>query len=69
MLVKMPNAQQATMLGSRPWCGTLVTLLDCTEFYVKVRGEGWDKPRTISLDNIKIGHDDRFNCIELLEYD
>lgn len=69
MLVKMPNSHQATTLGSRPWVGNLVALMECTDFYVKVRGDGWDRARTIPLENIKIGHDDRHNCIELLEYD
>lgn len=69
MLVKMPSPQQAMMLGTRPWTSNQVTVLDCTEFYVKVRGDGWDSSRSIPMRNVEIGHDDRFNLPELLEYD
>jgi hypothetical protein len=69
MLVKMANSQQVMSLGIRPWSPIHVMLLDCTEFYVKVMGDGWDRSRSIPMRNVEIGYDDRFNCIELLEYD
>lgn len=69
MLVKMANSRQVPMLGVRPWASTSVILLDCEEFYVKVKGEGWDNSRSIPMRNIELGHDDRFDCLELMEYD
>ena len=71
MLVKMPNSREAMTLGARPWAPNLVTLTDCNEFYVAVafsgvHGDGWH--RTIPLDNIKIGWDSKYMCMELLEY-
>jgi hypothetical protein len=68
MLVKMATPRQEISLGTRPWASIHVTVLDCTEHYVKVRGEGWDNSRSIPMRNIEIGHDDRFNLPELLEY-
>lgn len=69
MLVKMANPQQVTMLGVRPWEPNAVVLLDCTEFYVQVKGDGWDNSRSIPMRNVEIGFDDRHHCVELLEYD
>jgi hypothetical protein len=69
MLVKMANSHQAMTLGVRPWVPTPVTLLDCEEFFVKVKGAGWDQSRSIPMKNIELGHNDKFDCLELLEYD
>ena len=69
MWVKMPTPQQAMTLGTRPWSSVQLTVLDCTEFYVKIKGDGWDNSRSIPMRNIEIGHDDRFDLPELLEYD
>ena len=44
-----------------------VKVVDCTEFYVKVMGDGWSCSRSIPLNNVELGHDDRFNCLELQE--
>lgn len=69
LLVKMANPQQTMSLGIRPWAPIDATVVDWTEFYVLVKGSGWDKSRSIPLGNIEIGYDDKFNRIELLEYD
>jgi hypothetical protein len=69
MLVKMASPQQVPMMGVRPWASSNVTLLECTEHYIKVRGSGWDNSRSIPMRNVEIGHDDRSDCMELMEYD
>lgn len=43
-----------------------VQVLDCTEFSVKVRGDGWSISRSIPLTKIEIGFDDK-DCLELQE--
>lgn len=68
MLVKMATPQQEMSLGTRPWAPIYVTVLDCTEHYVKVKGDGWDNSRSIPMRNVEIGHDYRFDLPELLEY-
>jgi hypothetical protein len=68
MLVKMATPQQVSMLGPRPWAPIPVAILDCTEFFVTVKGEGWDKSQSIPLRNIEIGNDHERNLPELLEY-
>lgn len=67
-LVKMASPQQELSLGIRPWGCDLVTLLECDEFSVRVRGDGWDSSRSIAMRNIEIGHNDKFDCLELMEY-
>jgi hypothetical protein len=69
MLVKMPDPQSALRIGSRPWAGTLVKILECNEHFVQVRGEGWDRSRSVVMDKLRLGWDDRQNCLEILEYD
>lgn len=44
-----------------------VKVLDCTEFFVKVAGDTWSNSRSIPLNNVELGHDDRLNCLELQE--
>jgi hypothetical protein len=44
-----------------------VKIVDCDEFSVRVLGNGWDRSRSIPLANIEFGHDDRLDCLELLE--
>jgi hypothetical protein len=44
-----------------------VKVVDCTEFFVQVRGEGWDRSRSIPLNNVEIGYDETYKCMELLE--
>jgi hypothetical protein len=45
-----------------------VHLLECNEFFVKIRGDGWDRTKSLPLDNIKFGWDDKLDCIEILDY-
>lgn len=68
LLVKMASPQQELRMGTRPWAPIPVTILDCNEFYVKLKGDGWDNPRSVPMNRIEIGHDDKFNLPELLEY-
>jgi hypothetical protein len=69
MLVKMPDPQSALRIGSRPWGGTLVKILECNEHFVQVMGEGWDRSRSVVMDKLRLGWDDKQNCLEILEYD
>jgi len=66
-LVTMNTGRGAQMLGPRAG-SCCVKVVDCNEFSVKVLGDGWDRSRSIPLPNIKFGHDDRLDCLELLEY-
>lgn len=68
MLVKMPNQREQMSMGPRPWAPIHTSVLDCNEFFVTLNADGWDKPQTIPLDNIKFGWDSRMNCIEILQY-
>jgi hypothetical protein len=69
MLVKMSSPQHVLTLGVRPWAPIRVALIECTEFSVHAKGNGWDRGRSIPMRNIEIGYDDRFKIIELMEYD
>ena len=69
MLVRLLTGQPALTLGSRPWAPIRVKIVECDEFSVLVSGDGWDKPRSIPMDKIRIGWDGKYNCIELMEYD
>ncbi|HUD56970.1 MAG TPA: hypothetical protein VMR02_17185 [Terracidiphilus sp.] len=69
MLVKLLTGQPALTLGARPWASVRVKILECDEFSVLVLGDGWDKPRSIPMDKIRIGRDGTHNCLELMEYD
>jgi hypothetical protein len=44
-----------------------VKVVDCNEFFVQVRGDGWDNSRSIPLGNVDIGYDETYKCMELLE--
>jgi hypothetical protein len=68
MWVQMNTGRKAEMMGARSVNGVHVLVLECTEFYVKVKGDGWDRTKSIPLDNIKIAHDDKLNCLEILDY-
>jgi hypothetical protein len=46
-----------------------VKVVECDEFFVQVLGDGWDKPRSIPMDKIRIGQDRIRSCLELMEYD
>jgi len=66
MLVQMNTGHAVYAIGPRG--GSVhVRVLDCTEFYVKVAGDTWSQSRSIPLNNIELGHDDRLNCLELQE--
>jgi hypothetical protein len=69
MLLKMANSQQVSMLGTTPCSPIHVTILDCSDFFVTVKGDLWDKSRTISWQSIEIGRGQERNLPELLEYD
>lgn len=69
MLVKMPDPRAASILGSRPWAGTRVKILECNEFFVQVLGDGRDRSRSIVMDKLRIGWDGTHNGLEILEYD
>ena len=68
LLVKMATPQQVPMMGARPWGPIPVAILDCTEFFVTIKGDGWDKSQSVPMRNIEIGHDHERNIPELLEY-
>jgi hypothetical protein len=68
MWVQMNTGRKAEIMGARTLGGVHVLVLECTEFYVKVNGEGWDRTKSLPLDNIKIGYDDKVDCIEILDY-
>jgi len=44
-----------------------VKLLDVKEFYVLVRGDTWDNSKSIPMENINIGWDEKLSCIQLRE--
>jgi hypothetical protein len=68
MWVQMNTGRKAEIMGSRSVNGVYVLVLECTEFYVKVKGDGWDRTKSIPLDNIKFAHDDKLKCLEILDY-
>lgn len=68
MWVQMPTPQQAQALGIRPWGSHPCIVIDCNEFFVLLRGEGWEKSRSIPMESLGIGWDERLNCVEVLEY-
>ena len=45
-----------------------VNLLNVTEFYVLTRGEGWDRSKSIAMENLTIGWDEQFSCIQIREH-
>jgi hypothetical protein len=68
MWVQMNTGRKAEMMGARTLNGVHVRVRDCSEFFVSIRGDGWDRTRSLPLDNIKFGHDDRLDCLEILDY-
>lgn len=65
MLVHMNTGMAVHTIG--PIASSVhVQILDCTEFYVKVRGDAWAASRSIPLTNVEIGLDDK-DCLELQE--
>jgi hypothetical protein len=44
-----------------------VNLLDVTEFYVLIKGDTWDKSKSIPMDSLDLGWHERLSCIELRE--
>ncbi|MGA7292965.1 MAG: hypothetical protein WBW53_13625 [Terriglobales bacterium] len=66
MLVQMNTGKAVHVLGIRG-CSAAVQLLDCSEFFVKVVGNGWSQSRSIPMTNIEIGFDDKQGCLELQE--
>ena len=66
MLVSINSGRAVHTIGPRGGSCD-VKILDCDEFSVRVVGSGWDRSRSIPLGNIEFGHDDRLNCLELLE--
>lgn len=69
MLVNMRSGRSAEISGARASVGFPVLVIECTDFYLMVRGDGWDRSQTISFTNLDIGFDERMNCIEVLRYD
>jgi len=68
MWVQMNTGRKAEMMGARTLSGVHVHVLECNEFFAKIRGDGWDRTKSLPLDNIKFGWDDKLNCIEILDY-
>ena len=69
MVVKMPDSQTALRSGSRPWQGSIIKVLECNEFFVVIKGDSWDRSRSIAMDKLRLGWDGSQNCLEILEYD
>jgi hypothetical protein len=68
MWVRMNTGRKAEMMGARSLGSVHVLVLECTEFFVKVKSDGWDRTKSFPLDNIKLGYDDRVDCLEILDY-
>jgi hypothetical protein len=68
MWVQMNTGRKAEMMGARSFKGVHSVVLECNEFFVKIKGDQWDKAKSIPLDNIKFGHDDNLDCLEILDY-
>lgn len=66
MLVSINSGRAVHTIGLRGG-SCHVKIVDCDEFSVRVLGKGWDRSRSIPLGDIEFGHDDRLNCLELLE--
>jgi len=66
MLVQMNTGHAVHAIGLRA-SSCHVHLIDCTEFYVQVRGDSWTGSRSIPLNNVEIGWDDKLECLELQE--
>ena len=52
-------------LGDMEFNPVPVTLVEVTEFYVLVRGKGWDRSRNIAMDNLDLGWDEVSKCIQI----
>jgi hypothetical protein len=69
MWVQVLSGRQAMSIGKRPWASVPVTLIDCTEFYVEIKGEGWNASKSIPMSDIELGRDDRTSLPEIQEHD
>lgn len=69
MLVNMRSGRSAELLGARASAGVYVSVLECNDFYVMLKGDGWDKAQTIAFTNLEFGFDERMKCLEILRYD
>lgn len=68
MLVKTISGQDIQYYGtSRPWVGNPGKVLECNEFFVLVLGDSWDKSRSIPMDKVRLGWDEKQGCLEILE--
>jgi len=54
-------------MGDMEFQPSPVALLNVTEFFVLVRGEGWSRSESIPMDNLNIGWDERLSCIHILQ--
>jgi hypothetical protein len=52
-------------MGDMEFQAVFVNLLDVTEFYALVRGDGWADSQSIPMDNLDIGWDTRLSCIQI----
>lgn len=52
-------------LGDLEYTPHPVTLLNATEFYVLFKGDGWNQSKSIPMEQISIGWNERMACIEL----
>jgi hypothetical protein len=66
MLVTINTGMAVHSLGLRGG-SSHVRVVDCTEFFVQVMGQGWDRSRVIPLNYVDIGWDEQMKCMELLE--
>jgi hypothetical protein len=53
--------------GSMEFNPMPVNLLNVTEFYALIRGDGWDRSKSIAMEDLTIGWDEQFSCIQIRE--
>jgi hypothetical protein len=66
MLVTINTGHAVYSLGVRGG-SCRAKVIDCTEFWVQVIGDNWDKSRSIPLNHVELGFNDQYNCLEILE--
>jgi hypothetical protein len=65
MLIQTVAGREAVMMGtSRPWAGIGVRIADCNEFFLIVKGDGFD--RSIPMDKVRLGWDSQRDTLEIL---
>lgn len=69
MWVQMNTGRKAEILGARTMNGVHVAVVECTDFYVRIKGDAWDRSKSIPFANLELGYDDKLKCVEILEYD